>query len=101
MENTGLTQAAIARIRRMEEIYDEVSAALQSTPDALLHPSIRAGIALLRTYYEDGEWLSDYELDERRLLPSGMKRGVLSEDGLYDLLCAVDARFRDTDASAI
>ena len=28
----------------------------------------------------------DFEADEAGLLPKGLKRGVLSEDGIYDLL---------------
>ena len=33
-----------------------------------------------------GEWLKDFEADERGKLPKNMPRGVLSEDGLYNLL---------------
>ena len=36
-----------------------------------------------------GMWLLDYECDERGGLPSDLKRGVLSEDMLYNLLCDV------------
>lgn len=36
--------------------------------------------------YESGEWREDYEADERGELPPNMKRGVLSQDALYDLL---------------
>ena len=40
----------------------------------------------LRRYYEGGQWLRDYALDEAGLLPRQLKRGVLSQDGVYDLL---------------
>ena len=40
----------------------------------------------LREYYENGQWLRDYEADERGELPVTLKRGVLSQDGLWDLL---------------
>ena len=30
--------------------------------------------------------MNDYELDESGLLPKELKRGVLSEDAVYDLL---------------
>ena len=40
----------------------------------------------LKEYMESGLWLSDYEADERGELPPELKRGVLSQDGLYDLL---------------
>ena len=31
-------------------------------------------------------WKDDYALDEEGLLPKNLKRGVLSEDGIYDAL---------------
>ena len=65
----------IRRIRQMEEIYD----AVRSDPG---HPSLGE----LVHYYESGQWLRDYELDEQGLLPPDRKRGVLSQDGVYDLL---------------
>lgn len=36
-------------------------------------------------YYESGQWLADYECDERGKLPKDLKRGVLAQDTLYDL----------------
>ena len=38
---------------------------------------------------DSGQWLRDYEADERGELPVGLKRGVLSQDALYDLLTSV------------
>ena len=32
------------------------------------------------------KWKDDFEADERGEFPADMKRGVLSEDGIYDLL---------------
>ena len=40
----------------------------------------------LALYMESGQWLQDYELDEAGLLPQDLKRGVLAQDTLYDLL---------------
>ena len=51
--------------------------------------NIREKIAELENYQESGQWLLDYESDERGELPSDLKRGVLSEDMLYNLLCDV------------
>ena len=45
----------------------------------------------LAVYYDGGEWRKDFEADEAGLLPDGLKRGVLSEDGLYNLLAEYDA----------
>ena len=40
----------------------------------------------LRDYYTGGQWLEDYEAEERGELPEDLKRGVLSQDGLWNLL---------------
>lgn len=77
-------EKAIKRIARMEALFDEVSAAMDAEMGAEI--AMREKIQILRAYMESGEWLADYELDERGALPQGMKRGVLSQDGLYDLL---------------
>ena len=41
-------------------------------------------------YYENGQWLTDYECDERGELPKDLKRGVLAEDTLYNLLTEIE-----------
>ena len=61
----------VERIKKMEECYDA-----------------------LREYMDSGLWLSDYEADERGELPAELKRGVLSQDGLYDLLSEADKIFK-------
>jgi hypothetical protein len=40
----------------------------------------------LTDYYFGGQWLQDYQADERGELPADLKRGVLSQDGLWDLM---------------
>ena len=65
----------IERVEKYERLFDEVNI----EPDAeKLH--------LLEAYYTSGEWQEDYEADERGELPPDLKRGVLSQDALYDLL---------------
>lgn len=48
-------------------------------PDAVM-------IQQLNAYYTSGQWLEDYTADENGELPPNLKRGVLSQDALYDLL---------------
>ncbi len=43
-------------------------------------------VSELETYYESVKWRKDFENDEAGLLPKNLKRGVLSEDGIYNLL---------------
>ncbi len=82
-------QAAILRIRRMEQLFDALTAAVQHTPEQLQTQAMQDAVRALTDYVESGEWLRDYELDEQRLLPPTLKRGVLSQDGLDDLRCAL------------
>lgn len=79
-------QEAVSRIRRMERLFDEVLETVRSNPEQVRAPSVQASVQTLSDYYSGGDWLDDYELDEQRLLPPGLKRGVLSQDGLYDVL---------------
>ena len=65
----------IDRVEKYERLFDETS--VHPTPENL---------ALLETYYTSGQWREDYEADERGELPPDLKRGVLSQDGLYELL---------------
>lgn len=45
----------------------------------------------LEAYYTGPQWKKDFAADEAGQLPAGLKRGVLSEDGIYNLL----ERWRD------
>lgn len=66
----------IERIEKYERLFDEVSASE--------HPDLEK-VRALEDYYA-GQWKEDYESDERGELPPDLKRGVLSQDALYDLL---------------
>lgn len=78
---------AVERITQMERIFDTLQEALERNPAALGEDaSLREALEALTRYYEGGLWLRDYELDEKGLLPGNLKRGILSQDGLYDFL---------------
>ena len=80
----------IARVKQMEQYMDEVSEVLKSCPESMKeNEEIRLKITELENYQESGQWILDYECDERGELPTDLKRGVLSEDMLYNLLCDV------------
>ena len=40
----------------------------------------------LDNYLQSKEWIQDFESDENNELPKDLKRGVLGEDYLYDLI---------------
>ena len=63
----------IERITYMEALYDYARETGEISPELI-------------AYYESGQWLQDYEADERGELPRNLKRGVLSQDGLWELL---------------
>lgn len=77
----------IERITHMEHILDEAEAALADLERALEgYAAVRERLAELEAYYSGGEWMRDYDDDSAGKLPRGLKRGVLSEDAVYDLL---------------
>ena len=82
----------IERITRMETLFDkgeEVVSRLEQALDDFA--AIAPDIAELEAYYNSSQWRKDYEADEAGLLPKDLKRGVLSEDGLWNLLEAYHA----------
>ena len=83
-------QQRILRIQEMERYYDEVLRAVNACPNAAVEDdAIRKKVQMLEEYCTGGQWLQDYACDERGELPADLKRGVLSQDGLYNLLCDI------------
>lgn len=79
----------LARIKKMEDDFNLVSEVVKSLDEALAdYEAIQRRINRLTEYQESGQWLKDYEADERGELPKylELRRGVLSEDGLDNLL---------------
>lgn len=80
-----MLEETIARVRRMEACFDALYASVHAQ-----QPSVDAVLLdRLTCYYEGGQWRQDFVLDEQGLLPPELKRGVLSEDAVYDLLADV------------
>ena len=80
------------RISHYEEIMDRIIRITKLdgiTPG--VYESVLPELKELEAYYTSPEWQEDYAADEAGLLPEGLKRGVLSQDGIDDLL----GRFRD------
>ena len=83
---------AVERITQMEKIFDHALMKLRDIREGSLDPEkISAEISVLEAYYTGKAWKEDLKLDEEGRLPSDLKRGVLSEDGIYDLLEEYDA----------
>lgn len=87
------------RIRSMEEalccscgVVTALQAALAQYEVVL--PRLRA----LQAYYESQLWLQDYDADRAGHLPADLRRGVLSQDAVYDLLRDNDRLLEDMAA---
>ena len=77
----------VVRIKLMEERFDRVSDAVKKLSEALeTYESVQDDLKALNDYYGGVEWKQDLADDEAGLLPRDLKRGVLSEDGVWDLL---------------
>lgn len=77
----------IERIRLMESYMDRASAAVMELSAALdKYEEAQPAIGALSEYYDSAEWRQDFADDEAGRLPSSLKRGVLSEDGIWNLL---------------
>lgn len=85
-----MTLTDIKRIEDLEYKFNEVSrvmAALDMAFDE--YTDIKDWIGELKDYMESGQWRKDFEADEKGEIPEDLKRGILSEDGLFDLLADV------------
>ena len=77
----------IGRIEEMEKCLDEASKAIRELSDALTNYEwARDKYYKLQEYYDSDLWLQDFEADEEGRLPKDLKRGVLSEDAVFDLI---------------
>ena len=77
----------LERVAQMEQLYDGLLEALDRDPAAAKKDlTVAERLRLLTDYYESGTWLRDYESDERGELPKDLKRGVLAEDTIYNLM---------------
>ena len=71
----------------MEQRFNKALTFIQEptiTPESL--EAIKEDIAILDEYYGSEVWRQDLADDEAGRLPKGLKRGVLSEDGIWNLL---------------
>jgi len=80
----------IERIKQMElrmelavKAVMELSAALDN------YEAVQEDIAELEKYYGSKQWKQDHADDEAGRLPADLKRGILSEDALWNLLSDV------------
>ena len=77
----------IDRITRMEGLLDKSMEVIGRLEQALVDfNALSPDIAELEAYYTSPQWRKDFKADEAGKLPKDLKRGVLSEDEIWDLL---------------
>ena len=77
----------IERIREMESCLDASEKAIRELSEALsAFEEVQPLYRKLSDYYGSDRWMQDYEDDEAGKLPRDLKRGVLSQDAVYDLI---------------
>ena len=80
----------IERIHKMEVILERLLAAKNDLSKALAaFVDMQGDLKLLSDYYGSKAYFHDLEMDEKGMLPSDLKRGVLSEDTVYDLFVEI------------
>ena len=81
------TNEQLARIQQMEQSLDRASAAVMELSAALdKYQEAQEALSALNVYYGSEDWRKDFAADEAGLLPRDLKRGVLSEDAIWNML---------------
>ena len=75
----------IERIKWMEQRFNHALAAIKDG-SAVSLKAIKEDVAELSKYYGSELWKLDFAADEAGKLPQDLKRWVLSEDGIWNLL---------------
>ena len=77
----------IERIKQMELRMERAAKAVMELSAALEnYEAVQEDTAELERYYGSEAWKQDFADDEAGLLPADLKREVLSEDGIWNLL---------------
>lgn len=86
----NMSNPQFTRIRQMERRLTSATAAVNRLEAALdKYEAVQEAIAALNEYYGSDLWRQDLADDEAGRLPEGLKRGVLSEDSVWNLLTDV------------
>lgn len=80
MEQTERIAAFEARLSRVEAASEALERAIGDFEAA------EAAAEALADYYESEAWRRDFDDDEAGRLPPDLRRGVLSEDGIWNAL---------------
>ena len=74
-------------IHQMEAILDKAIQKMDALEARMAeYEAFQSEIRKLEAYYGSRQWKDDFAMDEAGELPENLKRGVLSEDGIYNML---------------
>ncbi len=77
----------IERIQAMEEHLNKASQAVKALNEALdLYAEAMESIEIIDDYLVSDEWQQDFDDSEAGRLPDDLKCGVLSEDGIWNVV---------------
>ena len=82
---------AVEQVETARETYEAAKEACEAAREAYdaaqkVREVNQGAVKDLERYYTGPEWKEDYAADEAGLFPADFKRGVLSQDAVYDLL---------------
>ncbi|MBQ4149573.1 MAG: DUF4298 domain-containing protein [Clostridium sp.] len=71
----------------MESILDKATQKMDALEKKIEeYEAFQSEIQKLEAYYTSQQWKDDYAMDEAGTFPEKLKRGVLSQDGIWNLL---------------
>ena len=74
-------------ICEMENILDRATQKIDELERSMAaFEELQPEIKKLEAYYTSQQWKDDLAMDEAGLLPENLKRGVLSQDGIWNML---------------
>ena len=82
----------IERIQYMEQLLDFIiEARKEQHANQEKSARIQEAIRILAEYYGSDDWKRDFADDEAGILPKDLKRGVLSEDSIWNVLSSEES----------
>ena len=80
-------ETRVERITRYETMLNEVTEVIRKAEQAVdAYEAVRPKIKALEKYYTSPTWKRDFSASEKGQLPKDLPCGVLSEDGINDIL---------------
>ena len=74
-------------IFEMESILEKATGKMDELERQMAeYEAFQSEIRKLEEYYSSQQWKDDFAMDEKGEFPEDLKRGVLSEDGIYNVL---------------